>query len=255
MSKSRKINVANPLDRFIEKRSKLVPYPFPGVTDHTLFAGTTKSGKSHLIKTWLAGPYNKVFNDIFIINKTADKENYNKIFDIPEDNLLTTITDESLNELFEDLKKRFHHRKGDYCPLLIFDDCVDTLNKIDEFPIFLSTCRHYAISVWIAVQYVRNIRPPVRNQFINFVVFPYISPENTKAVGEASIGGRELGKYLKIVREENKRGNTRYGYLMWSKTYPSERFYGLEIDLSEIRAGDDDSSDSDVGEIRLDEEV
>jgi len=241
--KPSKLNLENENDKWIKKRSELVPYPFPGVTDHCLFAGTTKSGKSHVIKSWLAGPYNKVFDDIFFINPTADKENYTTLFEIPEDNVMTDMDSDTLDYLFDDLKKRFFHRKADYCPLLIFDDCVDMLNTIPEFPKFMSTCRHYGITIWIAVQYLRNVRPPIRNQFIDFVIFPAISPENIKVVGEATIGTRNLTSFMGIVREINIERDTRYGYFYWSKSRPYQRFYGFETEIFEIEGVEDSRPD------------
>ena len=227
-------NFENEFDKYILKRSEEVVYPFPECTYHTLFAGSTLSGKSHAMKEWLDGPFNRIFDDIFVISYTADKENYDKLFEIPEDNILTSLDEDSLDALYSDLIQRFMSREGDYLPLLIFDDMVDTIRKIKNFPKFMSTCRHYGITCWIGCQHVRQCSPPIRAQFYSFVVFPYMSEENMEAVGESTLGKKRLRKILEIIRQENAVRDTKYGYLFWTKKHPDQYFYGLGNEIDEI---------------------
>lgn len=228
------MDLSNSLDKFIKTRSEEIADPFPDITHHTLFAGSTLSGKSYVMKSWIDGPYSKIFDDIFLISHTAKKENYHKLFKIPEDNIFETLDSEGLELLYEDIKARFLARKGDYMSLLIFDDMGQTLRKIPGFPIFMSTCRHYGITCWLGNQYIKQCSPEMRAQFYSFVIFPYMSDENLAIVAECSVGRKQLATGVEVVKSENEKRETKYGYFYWTKKEPEKSFYGLGSELQEF---------------------
>jgi hypothetical protein len=219
----------DPLSIDIKEQSKLIRDPLPKVTMHTSFLGSTMSGKSFLIKYLLASEYNHVFDSIYVFAPTADKEKYD-IFDIPPENIITKFNEKDLLALFERIKTEFLASNGTIHTLFIFDDCTDRLRKFKQFPDFLSTCRHYSITVWLAEQYVKYSTPAIRNQMLGFFIFPNISEENGRMVGSSSIGAKKLTEYLEAVRDENTLTNDKHGLFFWSKEFPTDYFYVSQQD-------------------------
>lgn len=221
------------IDRFIAKRKDDVQKPFPGILSHTMFSGSTQSGKSTLMKIWLDTVYNKVFDEIFYFNYTSDVDNFTEIFEVPEDNVFNDLDEDILEVVYEEIKQRFKYRDGNYLSLLIIDDMNKLLRRLKNFGRFLSSCRHYGITVWLGCQDLTNIDRDMRTQLYAYVVFPYSEPATLEMIAKNTIG-KKLNEILEVVIDINETKDTRYGYLLLNKQFPRHYYYGLGKEVWEI---------------------
>lgn len=228
----------NDLDKDKDRVSQKIRDPFPKLGQHACICAQTQGGKSFLIKYMLADVYAGAFDQIYVFCPTGDKENYD-VFDIPKENIILKFDQESLIELFTQIKEEFIKRKGKLHTLWIFDDCCNILRGIGPrgtvFNDILATARHHSITIWLAEQYIKFLTPGMRSNCISFFIFPNLSPEFLETLGESTMGKKVLKSSIDAVREENAESGNKYGCLYWNRTCFNERFYlnisedGIEI--------------------------
>jgi hypothetical protein len=228
-------NIENPLDFFIKKYNKKIEEKLeilPRITDHALFLGTTMSGKSYLIKAMLYHDYENVFDRIVIVCPTYDKENYKDMFFIKEKDVIRDLNEDIIMKLLNDSKDTFISRSGNFFTLIVFDDCVDEMKTYRRFNKFISTARHYGITVWCSTQYAFNIAKPVRQQFVAQFLWTNVTPENLDSIkGILPISKKHAEECIHIVREINREKGNSYTPLYLNKRFPGKAYYGLDQEI------------------------
>lgn len=140
-----------------------------------VLVGKSFKGKSHFIK-WLV--FNKFMHGQppWEFGLVFAKTKFNNGYDfLPKDKILQGYNERVLKQYVENIEKIIK-QKGFVAPsFIIFDDLVGILNNQSQWFInFISTHRHYNISIVIAVQYLsgRNaISPIMREQTSVAVMF------------------------------------------------------------------------------------
>lgn len=237
MSQRYTLDISNPLDDYIKKQNEKIEkhHPIiPRVCDHSLFLGSTMSGKSHLMKQLLYHEYDKIFDRIVIICPTYDKENYSELFEIPETDIFRDYDEDIVMNILEESKEKFLAKNGDYFTLIVFDDCVDDMKHYRRFNKFISTARHYGITVWCSTQYCYNVAKPVRQQFVCQFIWTNVTDENLKEIKNIlPVSLKKANQGIEEVRLLNKEIGNSYTPLYLSKRFPGRMFYGIDNELED----------------------
>lgn len=158
-----------------------------------LFAASSRSGKSHLIKhllmDMLASKQVK-FGLVFCATK------FNGSYDFIDSKYVIGGYDEETLKRYIDKLKEFHAKNG-YFPnnFIVFDDLIGLIKNTRYLDNILSTYRHYNITLFVSTQYVNKLSPLFREQ----ATYCFIFKQHTKRSIEAlfdSYGAQLFDKYV-----------------------------------------------------------
>jgi hypothetical protein len=128
----------------------------------TVLAAAPGGGKTHLIR-WLICEWSRLgrFSYGWVFSPTAFNGSYNWL---PEANRSEVYTDKALQGIID-------HQKTYRNPaFLILDDCMGSINFLNAlWTNFITTFRHYNLTLLIASQYILKI-PPVMRQCVTYAI-------------------------------------------------------------------------------------
>lgn len=164
-----------------------------------VFVGKSERGKTHFIR-WLVQdqmtrPHKPLkFGLVFV--KTKFKHSYSFV---PDDRVIQGYDEEILRKYVENLEA-IYEEEGSLPPnFIIFDDLVGILNNQTQWFInFISTYRHFNISIFIAVQYLTGrhaVSPIMREQTTFAIMFNSKTHRTIQNLWEA------FGQLFETVKE------------------------------------------------------
>lgn len=188
-----------------------------------LCIGSSKSGKSHLIKNLI---YDNTidkedgFKFGLVFTKTKFTGSYNFL---PDDYVIENFDIKILNHyldlIVESYQKRKNKKHGIPHSFIIFDDICSLLPQKDkEFQNILSTSRHYNVTLIFSVQYIHQASTLVREQSDYMYVFHQEKKKSIDALYEI------IGSSFRTVKEFEE-------FLVNST---KERYYCLLYDKNEL---------------------
>lgn len=144
-------------------------------SNFTLFLGPPASGKTTMMISMLNTPslFKRCFNKIFVFmpahSRGSLKEN---IFEqLPNEQLFDSLTDETINEVFEQIEEVADD--GGFS-LLVLDDMQAYLKDkyvAKRLTEIIANRRHLRTSVWLIAQTYKSIPKQVRQMLTNLFVF------------------------------------------------------------------------------------
>lgn len=168
----------------------------------SLLVGTTKTGKSYLLKC-IMGLHANFFNYGVVFSPTS----FNGGFDYINDMYVYEEYDENIiRNIFEKQKKACEMAKENpklkvpECFIIIDDGIglIETHNTKNMFNILYATGRHYHISTFLCTQAPSYLNPAIRNNSM-YVFITKIKPATWKIMFQMSTKFRteqEFGEYL-----------------------------------------------------------
>lgn len=212
--------VSNPLYAYAEEESKRIRGNFPKLREHIAFCAGTQSGKTFLAQTLLADVYNGIYDQIFIFSPNTIL-NYQDVFEIPDEFIVGDPDFPTVKEIYELVSEEYKHRKGKLSTLFLFDDCGTRFRYWGKngslFIDFLAECRHANVTCWILEQYSKYLTPGMRANILAYFIYPTLSPEELKGLGESSFGVKQLAAHMKAVVNENEATDNQYGCMYWRR--------------------------------------
>lgn len=166
---------------------------FPLVRDnmnkyHTsLFIGKQGSGKTSLILNFLNKLFKKKFEYIYVFMPyTSRRSIKNNIFDkhLPEDQIYEELTEESVNELYENLKR---NSNDGHKTLVIYDDVQKALKNdavIKQLKNIVANQRHLKVVNWIILQNYFALDNKIRELVNNIFLFKLSKTQMNKIFNE-----------------------------------------------------------------------
>lgn len=187
-----------------------------------LFAASSRSGKSHLIKHLLMDMLSTKqvkFGLVFCATK------FNGSYDFIEDKyVIGGYNEQTLRQYIEKLKE-FQSKNG-YFPnnFLVFDDLIGLIKNTPYLDNILSTYRHYNITLFVTTQYINKISPLFREQATYCFMFKQHTKRSIEALFE-SYGQQMFDKYVEWKKYLDA-FTPQYHALMYDSTKDSmdERF-------------------------------
>lgn len=217
------------MNQYLEEKDELVPR----ITDHTLFVGTTKSGKSWVIKQLLYSDLVGIYDRIVFFSTTFDAENYSEIFEIPKKDIFTEPEESDLMEVIEESKERFFKANGNYFTLIILDDIVDGTKQWKNFNKVISKCRHYGITLWMSIQYPKFVSKPVRQQISSIFIWCNMTDENIDNISDiCPCGKKKTREGIEAIRNIAREEKIPHAFMHQSKNRPGLINMNLEEDIS-----------------------
>ena len=163
--------------------------------------GSSTAGKTYCIK-YLLRYYRNSYKFCVVISPTFFNGNYdflqregiNHKMQAPVD------LDRQITVLMK--KQKYYKNRGEYMPLiLVIDDCAGELRMSKKITNFISTARHYEISIIFVAQYAADLPPRLRELTYYGVIFDQNTQRSLKAVYESyfqHIGSfKEFMEYFK----------------------------------------------------------
>lgn len=165
-----------------------------------LINGRSGTGKTTLIKQIVKETENR-FAYVLLIGANSKKETW-----VPKENRVIGLSEEYLSRWYD-------KQKISKTPcLLIFDDILDQDFKSPFWRGFVSTCRHYNVSLIFSIQYLKGTLPPALRENCNSIVCTFapnqavdnlyaLTTKVSKEDFKKYCGEIKLGKYLMISME------------------------------------------------------
>ena len=185
---------------------KLVPgHPF-----RFMLSGATGSGKSTVLLNLLTRFYvnddgSSYFDKIYAIGPTVKFDDLWKSLDLPEDQLIDEIDEDSLNEVFEDQEAVIKGEGIAYAPrvCIVFEDIIteDKFMRSKEFLKMFVMSRHYGISVMICTQSYTKVPRACRLNCSNIVFFPSNVSEMTILTDEYCPPRMHKKEFMQLMME------------------------------------------------------
>lgn len=166
---------------------------------HTMFIAASMSGKSYMIRyLLLQAAKSRWFSRVVVVSSTAATTQEYAYVDPRRKGYVHAKLDE---QLIKNLKRYQVPRltrsratgevKGPRL-LVILDDVLGKIKDSSLLKSFFSTCRHFNITVWAALQYAKGIPPDQREQFGGCFVWPQNRERADKSAFE--LAGMGLSK-------------------------------------------------------------
>lgn len=202
-------------------------FDFPSLI---IFAGSSKSGKTYAIKSIIinnAFPKSKSsFNFGLVFTSTKFNSDYTSF--LPNESVIEGFNIDLLNNFKEEIKNKYedviqrnikkgrHPNYGVPASFIVLDDIVSLIKQKDKsFQNFISTFRHYNISVFISVQYIHQIVPIIRQQADYAVIYYHDQAISIKALNESFGSGFENEReFKKFLHEKTK---NRFNCIIYQK--------------------------------------
>lgn len=191
---------------------------------YTIAAGTSKSGKTYLIRYLLKSfCLRKQFQLGLVFTGTKFSGDYTSF--LPTKYVFDGFDQPVLLAFLETMKK-FDHRtqeqveNGDKCLIphtfVVFDDILDEMN-LQSKPMkkFFATARHYNISLFFSTQYIHQATPLIRNQAENCFMFQHDNKHSIEALYESF--GQTLEKERTFKRMLYENTKEKYTCVMYKK--------------------------------------
>ena len=155
--------------------------------------GAIGSGKSSFVYTLVNKLYKNYWDEIVCIVGTLDSkktwENVNQRAVL----YLNVFDDEAIMDYVKEIEqeqlKREEAKKSPLRVLILLDDvCMEGMNKYREGTLekLMMNCRHYNISIILALQHSKQISPAMRNQIMHWVLFRLTANDLKKIAEEHS---------------------------------------------------------------------
>lgn len=167
-----------------------------------LLVGTTKTGKSHLLKC-IMGLHANFFNYGVVFSPTSfnggfDYINSDYVHSQYDENIIKSILEKQKQAV--ELAKEDPTLKVPECFIIIDDGIglIETHNTKNIFNILYATGRHYHISTFLCTQAASFINPAIRNNSM-YVFITKIKPSSWKMMFQMSSdfhSEQEFGEYL-----------------------------------------------------------
>lgn len=158
--------------------------------------GVCGSGKTFLIKSLVYQLDKKYrFNHGLVVSPTAFNGDYNYL---PERLRYNIIDDELLEKLMA-VQKEDRTKK---C-FLILDDCLGMLTGTKVLKNFISTFRHYNITIFVVTQNVNSVPPLIRQNAAYVFAFYSTNMHNIKTLRENYFTDLSSDRELKLMVEKN----------------------------------------------------
>ena len=204
---------------------------------HTLFIGSTGSGKTNLIlnmvlrnrmfgylnyykKIYILSPSSCFDNTFDIVNSYIDTYcEKRKKKGLAEIELFDEYNDEILEKIIEEIQ-------SDYVPngdrtLVLLDDCINELqSNISSVQMLFTRGRHMKISVWISSQAYKKVPKVLRTNSIDIIIFSGSSKREIKDLWE-EFGTDSLDEFYKLYKEYTKE---KYSFLQIRTRYSESRY-------------------------------
>ena len=170
-----------------------------------VMCGKSKSGKSYLLRSLLTLACKKgLFSFGLVFCQTKFNDGYNFL---PDKYVIAGYNEEVLKKYLKKLEEyQQRTRKKPPHSFVIFDDIMGSVKNSDVFKKFISTYRHYNITVLICVQYVSGLNTLGREQISYAFIFPQSTSRSIKLLYDA-IGGefeseKDFSHFLKKQTKE-----------------------------------------------------
>jgi|GEM_PF-6382794 hypothetical protein len=177
------------------------------------FIGSTASGKTTcMLNLLLKKQYLKDYYHIFIFSKNYKRDSIWKNVDLEPKYISLEYNEVKIQSILDtQMRKKEKHKEKHgsldtfKCALIIFDDMISNLRS--KYLGLLTTMnRHYRTHIWILSQQFKSISPIIRNQIINWIIFPSNNEGESKRMSE-ELGSKKFIKFLEHVNKED------YGFL------------------------------------------
>lgn len=184
-----------------------------------LFVGKSHSGKSFLVKHLLTELLSrKVFDFGICFCQTAELSNDYDF--LPEDSIVEGYDEKKLIKYLASLKK-YAKEKG-HLPktFLIMDDILGDLRNSKVCKKFMSSFRHYNITLFICTQFANYVSTLTREQINHAFIFRVKSEQGREAIYKAIGGNCETeDKFYEILDDATKE---KYRCLLYSADIDDE---------------------------------
>lgn len=214
-----------------------------------ILAGSSRSGKTYTTKSLILdhvkGKDHLNFGLVFTTTKfrcdyTLIPDRYVlEGFDINIiDKYLNTVKEHYGSVIEKNQKKGREAHIGVPASFIVFDDIIPLINQQDKkWKNFISTFRHYNISLFFSVQYIHMVSPLVRQQADYAFIFFHEQDKSIQALFETFGGLFEKKKHFKNFLHENT--TERYACLVFIKDayYLEEKYkkYKAPFPLKKIK--------------------
>lgn len=203
-----------------------------------ILAGSSKSGKTHALKSLLLDhTLNRKNGFKFGLVFTSTKFNCEYSQNIPDKyilegfdinilyNFVERIKDKYGKTIEKNIKKGISTNTGVPPSFIIFDDIISSINQNDKFfKCFISTFRHYNISVFISVQYIHQVSPLIRQQANYAFIFHHEQKKSIESLFYSFGGSFENEKQFKNFLQDLTK--ERYHCLVYIKDeYEKDKKY------------------------------
>ena len=179
-----------------------------------MFIGTSKSGKSYTLRYLLSEMLLKrklKFGIVFTSTKHNDGYNW-----LPDDYVFGSFSRDRLNAYITWLKK-IKKLKGSIPEnFIVLDDIVNSLPQSEKWwNEFLSTYRHYNITLYVTTQHISRCQPLFREQASFAYIFQLHTKHSIKACYE-SYGQlfETVGEFKAFIRQH---AGKEYQCVVWAK--------------------------------------
>lgn len=236
------------VDRVTDELRKKYDFNLPKINSHQLFLGGTDSGKSLALSSYLLTYYQDVYNRIVVVCRNARYDIYRLMLDIPQEDIINDLEPEAVGpkveQVFEELERKWHESDYKYCALIIFDDQGENFKS--KYFSFIKNrvceCRKFNIALMFVCQHAKQLPPCIRQQIQTISIqpvftepedlrnilsgFPGISIKSTAKTPESKMTAQKAVQIVQAINEENQ---TRYGRVYHTYTEPENYYYQIAV--------------------------
>lgn len=225
-----------PLPKPKEDNNNKLKEPLPKL--HTLFIGSTGSGKTNLIlnmilrnrmygylnyykKIYIISPSSCVdssFDNVDLYINAYDKKKQKK--GLGEIELIDTFSSEIVEEIIDEITE-LYVPNGDRT-LILLDDCINELpTSIKPVQMLFTRGRHMKISVWLSSQAYKKIPKVLRLNAHDVIVFGDQNKRDIKDI-YSEFGSGEFNEFYKMYKHMTRK---KYDFLQIRARYGDEERY------------------------------
>lgn len=179
-----------------------------------MFAGSSESGKTHLMKYLLV---NMLKNKVFQIGLIMSTTKFNDAFDFIEDkNLIISGYNENLLKKFLKKLKQLVESKRKFEAFLILDDLIGTIDLTSPlFKNLIATFRHYHLSIFLSTQWIYMGSRLLREQANCVFMYSQNTADSYKALYDSYGAGFE--NFADFKRHLDEITRERYWAMLYLK--------------------------------------
>jgi hypothetical protein len=189
--------------------------------------GAIGSGKTSFVYTLINKLYKNYWDEVIVICGTLDSkkswENINQrsilFLDVFDDDAIM----EYVKEIEQEQLKREEDGKAPLRILMVLDDIVmEGINarRVGTLEKLTMTCRHYNISIILALQHSKQISAAMRNQIFHWIIFRLTANDLHKIAEEH---GQLLNKdqFIKMYNDVQMNGKHEFLIIDYKKDIPN----------------------------------